>query len=430
MLHQKTNTVNINEILEQLGYPQNITGQTALKSGVDYVAAMNSNFVRSNQNQTQKKEKFHDQIDLRNTKAIQEPPNQYGCSMCYLVAVLSSLEDRITIKTGRKCPFLSYTFVLSCDNKNQKCLSGNPIESAKFVSTIGTVEYACAGFGVCINNPGCAEGTNNAKQNNALIPECQLLETNCISCYGDYCTTTNEFVKRKKFFIDPKSIFELETIDEIKSDLCKNGTVPATFRVYLDFILGGIPKTKYPKADNFSQTGNIYINIAGEDIYDMGKINDTLVSDTLIGSHSVCIVGYDSKEIVFKGSRVTIPYWIIRNSWSQDWNLDGYVNVAMTNPALKINTRLGLDIPLTVQINNDIIRYGGCFSFLPDQKTLDFVRSMKYDTVEIDKKTCAYSLLQRSQQFPERGLIAINVTASIVLLSFVILFIVISKMKN
>ena len=43
------------------------------------------------------------------------------------------------------------------------------------------------------------------------------------------------------------------------------------------------------------------------------------------GNHAVVIVGYNVSTL----NGVKIPYWIVRNSWSERWNDDGYFNIAM-----------------------------------------------------------------------------------------------------
>ncbi|OON23646.1 papain family cysteine protease [Opisthorchis viverrini] len=82
------------------------------------------------------------------------------------------------------------------------------------------------------------------------------------------------------------NIHESET--SIKKEIMLNGPVEAAFDVYEDF-------TQY-------QSG-IYFHAWGE----------------LVGGHAIRILGW--------GEQNGVPYWLIANSWNEDWGEKGYLRL-------------------------------------------------------------------------------------------------------
>lgn len=379
-------TVDINNILDQLGYPQKPT--VVPREGIDYVAPLSSRSVPTHtlvttmsepNSQTSKASipKYFNWQNVTNLKTgqpiIRPAAVQYSTGICFLISILSQMEDRLTILSKKLSPFLSYTFVLACDTSpyNFGCAGGNPVQAAQFVADRGSTNYSCAPYDWCIFDPGCVAGLNTSTQNNELLPSCAS-QSHCQTCFNAVCEDTSNFVSRVLFFIDPKSIKTLPNIQSIQEDIMKNGPCGATFQTPLDFILSGVPNSKYPKATQWSQTAGIYINIPNVDMYDMGNLDGTLVSDTFKGLHSIVVVGFSSATVtnlnINNGKPTEIKFWICRNSWSSSWNekQQGFFNIAMTNKQLNINTRLHLDEMQTT----DGVSFGGGVSILPSAETI------------------------------------------------------------
>ena len=112
----------------------------------------------------------------------------------------------------------------------------------------------------------------------------------------------------------------------IMDHLHKKGSVIGCYAVLTDFIAG--------KPGNGVHTTHTFKNHAlndrphqswkkgtkGEYVY---MENPSISS--YAGNHAVVIVGYNVTTI--GGNK--IPYWIVRNSWSERWNDEGYFNIAM-----------------------------------------------------------------------------------------------------
>ena len=97
----------------------------------------------------------------------------------------------------------------------------------------------------------------------------------------------------------PESFCVLFGDNDIKREILKNGPVVSSMEVYTDFL---------------SYKSGVYTK--GEDV------------PKFSGYHTIKIVGWGvedgSEDEPNKGSK----YWIIENSWGEDWGLDGYAKIA------------------------------------------------------------------------------------------------------
>ena len=99
--------------------------------------------------------------------------------------------------------------------------------------------------------------------------------------------------------VRPESFCVLFGDNDIKREIMKNGPVVSSMEVYTDFL---------------SYKSGVYTK--GEDV------------PKFSGYHTIKIVGWGvedgSEEEPNKGNK----YWIIENSWGDDWGLDGYAKIA------------------------------------------------------------------------------------------------------
>ena len=105
------------------------------------------------------------------------------------------------------------------------------------------------------------------------------------------CAETNK--------IRPDSFCVLFGENDIKREIMKNGPVISNMEVYTDFL---------------TYKSGIYTK--GEDV------------PKFSGTHSIKIVGWGvedgSEEEPNKGNK----YWIIENSWGEDWGINGYAKIS------------------------------------------------------------------------------------------------------
>lgn len=77
-------------------------------------------------------------------------------------------------------------------------------------------------------------------------------------------------------------------VDKIKTEIMTNGPVEGAFSVYEDFL---------------SYKSGVYTHTSGQ----------------LLGGHAIKILGW--------GVDAGVNYWIVANSWNEDWGNGGFFNI-------------------------------------------------------------------------------------------------------
>ena len=134
-------------------------------------------------------------------------------------------------------------------------------------------------------------------------------------------------------------------VTAVKESIFNGGPVPTGYVVFTDFFMGTAPKSQ--GGDNWAATNGIYVHLdtdpstgltpAGDvSPYKYGPVADM---NAEAGAHAVVIVGWGQAEIpnvVPKAwqaknpnvkttpDKITIPYWVVRNSWGTDWGEKGF----------------------------------------------------------------------------------------------------------
>ncbi len=319
---------------------------------------------------------------------ITPPASQYQCGCCWAVSSTTALADRWAIKAKSSNPNLSYTYLLSCNKNNEQCNGGFPADAGAFFVSDGTVPLSCWDYSWCSANPECS-GKSEADPDHLSndIPKCT---SGCISHGGEF----------KVYKAQAGSVNTLVDIPSIKQEIFENGPVVGSFAVYSDFVLAFTPS--FSKADGWAKTKGVYCNNQDVDIYGYNSLDATSEPNSnLLGYHAVTIVGWGIAKGVpsflndtdntdthtstkdTENKTVDIPYWIIRNSWGDEWGQapydgaehKGYFKFAMSDTTLGINTKCGMDVPFATDQGS---LFGGCVSFLPlvnpsDVKTPDVI---------------------------------------------------------
>lgn len=244
-----------------------------------------------------------------------KPQNQGQCGSCWAFATATSAADRWAIHTMTPAVMRSASHILSCVVQDSKgCNGGYLQEAAEAIENGGLPSEACQPYTWCCGNqtpPICDKKCVSAAVKYEPI-FAQLKSTHAV------VSPTN----------DPAG-----TIDAIKQNIWLYGPCAAAFAVYSDF------ETEAGK-------GAVYIKKAG------AKSE---------GGHAVSIVGW--------GVEAGIPFWWVRNSWSESWGIKGFFKMAMTDKKTGRNVDCGLDVPINAGMGG---LFGGCTSFVfPAEKAHD-----------------------------------------------------------
>lgn len=366
--------------------------------------------------------------------------NQLGCGSCWAQSSATMLGDRVAIFTQGPNPQLSPTDTLRCvactgtiptggppaqctvDGEKVNftttngCAGGLPAAAAQLFNEVGITDQKCQPYTWCQNSNTCK--ANNGSMDaltglNKLMPSCAT--TQCVESYGGgtpavYKTKTyypdatapmmavspfvkqaaeevarrelqkknpgrQDFTARELSSVSGKtyaSSISVTTEQDIKTEILANGPVVVVYAVYQDFIDGS------SGGNMWNSTKGVYCNVQSG-----GKPSGDYYKNAAVmnGFHAVVVVGWGVEKAVpdwtAPGQTMDVPYWIIRNSWSEKWLpqtrvgdgnsagflMPGHAKIAISNPSKNLNTLLYLDEPMRDSYGNPIA--GGATAYEP-----------------------------------------------------------------
>ena len=316
--------------------------------------------------------------------------NQFSCGSCWAWSTVTAMSDRIAISTGKN-PQLGPSYIMSCGlskycNPKLTGCNGGYLDLALEDMAIqaGTVTDSCWGYDWCDND--CITGLNNQEQNNNMLPvfdNCSGLiikdpndKTDCIK-NKETCISNLETPFKGLYKVVPGTVDYFSSFDEIRESVFLNGPVPCGFRVFNDFMSG----TSTPLADGWAKTNGIYVHldrtINKVDPFPY-KYGTEEVQSIVAGGHAAVIVGWGMEEVdnflvnsYPNLKKIKLPYWIARNSWSEEWNNGfnnrnekGFFRIAMSDSFRGINTNVYFDA-LKMWNGSDWVapKFGGPLNF-------------------------------------------------------------------
>jgi len=319
---------------------------------------------------------------------ILSPGNQLQCGSCWAWAVSTSLSDRMSIKHGSN-PALGPSYLLACsvtgtcDKDNLSGCNGGRIDKAldALIKPIGGVKTKCWNYSWCDRCSG------DGDTDNTLIPSFPSNQDKCVS---DPSTKPGLF-KVKDGSVQTLSGMVEDRVDytAIKESIFSNGPIPTGYIVFQDFFMGTADKSQ--GGDNWAPTKGVYVHLDTDNTgvtpegdsspYKYGSSSDM---NTQAGAHAVVIVGWGEAEIpniVPKAwakknpgspvpAKITIPYWVVRNSWGTNWCEKGFFRIAQTNPDFHIGTTVFFDQAAAGSV-------GGVIDFHPDLTNVPKIQRMR-----------------------------------------------------
>nr|AIS22047.1 cathepsin B4 [Fasciola gigantica] len=250
-------------------------------------------------------ESFDARKQWPNCPSISEIRDQSGCGSCWAFGAVGAMSDRVCIHSnGQMKPRLSARDLLSCCNVcGYGCDGGYPSKAWDYWKSNGIVT------GGSLEEPtGCAPypfpkcdhyipstGLKPCPKQAYPTPSCQR------KCQAGYNKTYDE----DKFYgASSYNVYERE--NDIMYEIMKNGSVEATFLLFLDFM--------------FYKSGIYHVVTGG-----------------FLGWHAVRILGW--------GVENGVKYWLVANSWNEEWGENGYFRIQRGNNECDIEAMVTAGMP-------------------------------------------------------------------------------------
>lgn len=211
--------------------------------------------------------------------------DQAECGSCWAFGAVGAISDRICIHTNGKVQvnISAEDLVACCGGCGYGCRGGYPPAAWDYYKKDGIVTGGLYGTDDGCQPyvfPPCEHHTKGPR------PPCKKIQPTprcmraCRKGYGKGYSEDKHFAK------EVYSIGKDEK--QIRTEILKNGPVEANFLVFSDFP---------------SYKSGVYKRI----------------SSVMLGGHAIRIIGW--------GTENRVPYWLVANSWNNDWGDKGYFKI-------------------------------------------------------------------------------------------------------
>ncbi|GMT31706.1 hypothetical protein PFISCL1PPCAC_23003, partial [Pristionchus fissidentatus] len=233
-------------------------------------------------------ESFDSREEWPKCESIKHVRDQSSCGSCWAFGAVEAMSDRICIATeGEVQVSLSADDLLACCKScGFGCNGGDPLAAWKYWVKDGivtgsdfTAHAGCKPYPF----PPCEHHSNKTHYDPCQhdlfpTPKC---EKKCASSYSDHSYNEDKFYGKSAYGVK-------DDVEAIQKEIMTHGPVEVAFEVYEDFL---------------NYAGGVYVHEGG----------------ALGGGHAVKMIGW--------GVDNGIPYWLVVNSWNEDWGEDGLFRI-------------------------------------------------------------------------------------------------------
>lgn len=224
---------------------------------------------------------------------IQEIRDQSDCGSCWAFGAVEAASDRICIDTkgANKAHLSAEGMVGCCTSCGFGCNGGDPASAWSYLASTGVVtggNYGDLTWCSEYSLPQCEHHNNHT-----TYPPCggtEYATPACPTSCDANSTYTTPYAQDLHVFATSYSI--PADVSQIQQEIMTNGPVEVAFTVYSDFE---------------QYTGGVYQHVSGDEL----------------GGHAVKILGWG----VDNTSGSPVPYWLVANSWNNDWGEDGFFRI-------------------------------------------------------------------------------------------------------
>jgi cathepsin B len=220
--------------------------------------------------------------------------DQSACGSCWAFGSTEAFEDRQCVSTGKDTEFSTEDTAACCTGflcgGSMGCDGGQPSSALDWMTRSGVVtggDYTDIGSGTSCK-PYSLQPCAHHVPPSAKYPACPSSEYPTPAC----AKTCSENSYPTAYAADKHKAAKAYSIDgeqKIMSDIVQYGPVSAAFTVYADF-----PTYK----------SGVYTHQSGSEL----------------GGHAIEIIGF--------GTENGTPYWLVKNSWNEQWGDNGTFKIA------------------------------------------------------------------------------------------------------